>query len=130
LLEAALATRVNPPPEDRGQKPEAFEIRYRDGLRGAVLNLNSKTRDYLFACRLKGETRPRAACFYISLYVHSHWGFMVRMFENLVLTRREQMPPERTLLANGILLAGLESRLKGGAWIDTSELSFPYSWPR
>lgn len=130
LLDAALARRVNPPPEDRNQKPEAFQIRYRDGLRASVLNLNSKTRDYLFACRLTGETRPRATCFYISLYAHTHWGLMVQMFENLVLTKREQMPPERTLLANGILLAGLESRLKGGAWIDTPELSVSYSWPR
>jgi hypothetical protein len=82
LLDAALATRVNPPPEDRGQKAEAFLIRYRDGLQASILNLNSKTRDYLVAARLRNEARPRAACFYISLYVHSHWGFMVQAFEN------------------------------------------------
>jgi hypothetical protein len=130
LLDAALAARVNPPPEDRGQKPEAFLVRYRDGLKGSVLNLNSRTRDYLFACRIKGDERPRATCFYISLYVHSHWGFMVRAFEELVLTRREMMPLERTLVANGILLAGLESRRKGGVWVETPELDFSYSWPR
>jgi hypothetical protein len=130
LLEAALSARVNPPPEDRGQKPEAFLIRYRDGLRASVLNLNSKTRDYLVAARLRGEERPRASCFYISLYVHSHWGFMVRMFEDLVLTRKPQMPLERTLLANGVLLAGLESRRRGGSWIDTPELDISYSWPQ
>jgi hypothetical protein len=130
LLDAALATRVNPPPEDRGQKPEAFLIRYRDGLEASVLNLNSKTRDYLFAARLRGDSRLRATCFYISLYVHSHWGFMVQAFENLVLTKKPQTPLERTLLSNGILLAGLESRRKGGAWIDTPELAISYSWPR
>ncbi len=126
LLEAALATRVNPPPEDRGQKAEAFEVRYRDGLRASILNLNSKTRDYLVAVRLHGEARPRASCFYISLYVHSHWGFMVRAFEELVLTKRAPMPLERTLLSNGILLAGLESRRRGGVWIDTPELDIRY----
>ena len=126
LLEAALATRVNPPPEDRGQKAEAFEVRYRDGLRASILNLNSKTRDYLVAVRLRGEARPRASCFYISLYVHSHWGFMVRAFEELVLTKRAPMPLERTLLSNGILLAGLESRRRGGVWIDTPELDIRY----
>jgi hypothetical protein len=130
LLEAALARRVNPPPPDQKQKPEAFVIRYRDGLRGAVLNLNSRTRDYLFACRLRGDQKPRATCFYISLYVHSHWGFMVRAFEDLVLTKREIMPLERTLVANGILLAGLESRRQGGKWVDTPEISVSYSWPR
>ena len=130
LLEAALAARVNPPPEDREKKAEAFLIRYRDGLEASVLNLDSKTRDYLFAARLRGDARPRATCFYISLYVHSHWGFMARMFEDLVLSKRPQMPVERTLLANGVLLAGLESRRKGGAWIDTPELGISYSWPR
>ena len=129
LMDAALATRVNPPPEDRGQKAEALVIRYRDGLRASVLNLSAKTRDYLFAARLR-DKQVQATCFYISLYVHSHWGFMVRMFEDLVLTKKSPLPLERTLLANGILLAGLESRRKGGAWVDTPELSFSYSWPR
>ena len=126
LLEAALETRVNPPPEDRGQKAEAFEIRYRDGLRASILNLNARTRDYLVSVQLQGEPKPRAACFYISLYVHSHWGFMARAFEDLVLTKRAPMPLERTLLANGILLAGLESRRRGGIWIETPELAISY----
>jgi hypothetical protein len=130
LRKAALARRVNPPPEEHRQKPEAFLIRYRDGLRASVLSLNSHTRDYLVALRLRNESRPRASCFYISLHVHSHWGFMVQAFENLVLTRKAQMPLERTLLANGILLAGLESRQRGGTWIDTPELAVSYSWPR
>ena len=130
LRDAALARRVNPPPEDRGQKPEAFVIRYRDGLQAAVLNLNSKTRDFLFAARVNGDPKPRATCSYIGLYTHAHWGFLVRAFEDLVLTKREQMPVERTLLANGIMLAGLESRRKGGVWIDTPHLQISYSWPR
>ena len=52
---------------------------------------------------------------------------MVRNFENLVLTGREPNPIERTLLTNGILLAGLESRRLGGKWVDTPELGIAYS---
>jgi hypothetical protein len=130
LLEAALARRVNPPPDDRGQKAEAFVIAYRDGLKASVISLNAKTRDYLLAARLKDPATIRATCFYISLYVHSHWGFMVQAFEDLVLTGKPRMPLERTLVANGIMLAGLESRRKGGAWVDTPELALAYSWPR
>ena len=85
-------------------------MQYRDGLQASIVNLNSKTRDYLFAARVKGSPGPQATCFYIGLYTHAHWGFLVRAFEELVLTGREQMPVERTLLANGIMLAGLESR--------------------
>jgi hypothetical protein len=127
MRDAALSRRVNPPPPDNGQKAEAFLIRYRDGLEASVLNLNSKTRDYLFAARLKGSGSIASTCFYIGLYTHAHWGFLVQAFENLVLTRREQFPIERTLVANGILLAGLESRRKGGVWIDTPHLHIAYS---
>lgn len=127
LRDAALARRVNPPPPDKGQKPEAFVFRYQDGLEASVLNLNSKTRDYLFAAGVKGERLPESTCFYIGLYTHSHWGFLVRAFEDLVLTRHESVPVERTLLSNGILLAGLESRRKGGAWVDTPHLHIAYS---
>lgn len=129
LLDAALARRVNPPPEDRGQKPEAFQFVYRDGVKASVLNLNSRTRDYLVAVDVQ-DAPVQATCFYISLYAHTHWGLMVQAFENLVLTRKEQMPLERTLLANGIMLAGLESRRQGGTWIETPELAVSYSWPR
>jgi len=130
LRDAALSRRVNPPPEDKGQKPEAFQVRYRDGLQASILNLNSKTRDYLFAARVKGDAVPRSTCFYIGLYTHSHWGFLVRAFEDLVITKRTAMPIERTLLANGIMLAGLDSRRKGGAWVDTPHLDIAYSWSR
>jgi hypothetical protein len=130
LREAALARRVNPPPADRGQKPEAFLVQYRDGLEASIVNLNSKTRDYLFAARVKGRSEPQATCFFIGLYTHTHWGFLVRAFEDLVLTGREPMPVERTLVANGIMLAGLDSRRQGGKWIDTPELRLSYSWPR
>ncbi len=129
LRDAALARRINPSPDDRGDKPEAFVVRYADGVRAAILNLNSKTRDYLFAARVRGNPQPQATCFFIGLYTHAHWGFLVRAFEELVLTNREHMPIERTLIANGILLAGLESRRKGGAWVDTPYLDVRYSWP-
>ena len=105
LLDAALSRRVNPAPENRGQTPQAIFIQYRDGLKASVLNLNSHTRDYLFAARETGG-RLHSSCFYIQLYVHNHWSFMVRQFEDLVLTKRTPTPIERTLLANGIMLFG------------------------
>lgn len=124
LLEAALATRVNGVPKNATGDPEAFEIEYRDGLRAVVLNLNAQSRDYLFAASVNGQVK--ASCFYIQLWVHNHWSFMVKLFEDLVLTGRNPNPIERTLYANGIMLAGLESRLRRGAWIDTPELAVRY----
>ncbi|HZT30659.1 MAG TPA: hypothetical protein VFA33_12280 [Bryobacteraceae bacterium] len=126
LLDAALSRRVSPPPEDRGQTPQAILVRYRSGLKASILNLNSLTRDYLFAARGKGRSEPLSSCFYIQLYLHNHWSFMVRNFENLVLTGREPNPIERTLLATGILLFGLESRRQGQRWLETPELDVRY----
>lgn len=126
LLDAAMAKRINRVPDSLIDEPQAFLIRYRDGLKAAVLHLNSRTRDYLFAARLEGQQEPVATCFYIQLDLHNHWSFMVRNFEQLVLTHKEPNPIERTLLANGILLAGLESRLRGGKWVDTPELAISY----
>jgi hypothetical protein len=126
LLDAALTRRVNPAPEGNHEKPEGFLIRYQDNTPASLLNLNSLTRDYLFAARVEGRSETVSSCFYIQLYLHNHWSFMVRNFEDLVLTRKEPNPIERTLVANGIMLAGLDSRRKGGAWVDTPELDIRY----
>ena len=125
LLDAALRHRVNPVPEGEST-PQAILIRYKDGLKATILNLNSHTRDYLFAARVKGKPSIEASCFYIQLYAHNHWSFMVRNFEQLVLTRQPQTPMERTLLSTGITLFGLQSRLEGGTWIDTPGLDMRY----
>ena len=127
LLESALSRRVNQVPDTPGPPPEAVQIKYRDGLRATILNLNDKTRDYLFAARRRGRKEPDSSCFYIQLFNHNHWSFMVRNFEDFVLTRREPNPIERTLLATGITLFGLESRLRGGGWLETPELNIAYS---
>lgn len=124
LLTAALRHRVNAVPKNDAL-PQAIFVRYRDGLKGTILNLNGQTRDYLFAAR-DAAGQIHSSCFYIQLFVHNHWGFMVRHFEDLVLTKRTPFPPERTLLSNGILLAGLDSRIGGNGWLATPELSVAY----
>lgn len=133
LVEQALARKINKGPATvpRGEwanacrKPQAILVRYRDGLKGSILNLNGLALDYLFAARERtGATH--SACFYIQLYVHNHWSFMVRNFEEVVLTRRSQVPPERVLMSTGLTLFGLESRVQGGKWLETPELDIRY----
>jgi hypothetical protein len=51
---------------------------------------------------------------------------MVKHFEDLVLSKRSPYPPERTLMANGIMLAGLDSRLDGHKWLPTPHLDIRY----
>ncbi|MEZ5361897.1 MAG: hypothetical protein R2748_05995 [Bryobacterales bacterium] len=122
LLDSALSRRINQGYGTECKNPQAILVRYKSGLRGTILNLDGLTRDYLFAARMKGGA-VRSSCFYIQLYVHNHWSFMVQAFENLVLTGKNPIPIERTYLSTGILLFGLESRLQGQKWLDTSQLS-------
>ncbi len=126
LLDAALSRRINPVPDGVASPPEAIQVRYRDGLKATVLNLNAKTRDYLFAGRRTGRREPDSSCFYIQLYNHNHWSFMVRNFEDFVLTRRQPNPIERTLLSTAVNLFGLESRLQNSKWMETPELAIRY----
>jgi hypothetical protein len=125
LLDAALARRVNPGYGKECKNPQAIQIRYRDGLKASILNLNGMTMDYLFAARDKAG-RIHSSCFYIQLYVHNHWSFMVRAFEDVVLTKKTAMPVERTLLSTGILLFGLESRVQEHQWLETPQLAISY----
>lgn len=124
LLDEALKHRVNHVPKNN-TPPQAIFVKYRDGVKASILNLNAQARDYLFAAREKSG-KVHASCFYIQLYVHNHWSFMVQHFENLVLTKKSPYPPERTLLANGILLSGLDSRLDGHKWLSTPHLAIRY----
>lgn len=124
LLDEALKHRINHVPKNDAA-PQAVFIKYRDGLKATILNLNAQSRDYLFAAREKSGN-IRGSCFYIQLHVHNHWGFMVQHFENLVLTRKSPYPPERTLLSNGIMLSALDSRLDGQRWVETPGLDVHY----
>ncbi len=125
LLDTALSRRINPGYGRECANPQAIQIRYRDGLKATILNLNGMTLDYLFAARDR-HGRIHSSCFYIQLYNHNHWGFMVRAFEDLVLTKRTPHPIERNLLTTGITLFGLESRLQGKQWLDTPQLAISY----
>ena len=134
LLDAALARGSTRAAAGAGSEVEAFLVRYPRRAHARVDSLNAMARDYLFAARMEGRSDPVSSCFYIQLYLHNHWSFMVRNFEDLVLTRRKPNPIERTLVANGIMLAGSESRRKGGQWVDTPELDIcvlmALWWPR
>ena len=122
LLDAALSRRVNAGYGKECKNPQAILVRYRDGLRGTILNLDGMTRDYLFAART-GDGAIHSSCFYIQLYVHNHWSFMVKAFEDLVITGKNPIPIERTYLSTGITLFGLESRRQDQKWLDTPQLA-------
>ncbi len=68
LLDAAIA--VNPsrnvgPPHENVKQPQAILVEYRDGTRGAVLNLIEQVADFSFAATVGKSPRPLATHFYL-----------------------------------------------------------------
>jgi hypothetical protein len=129
LFDAALLrtpSRVQGRPEDLVKQPVLFVVNYKDGLKGQILICNGLLRSWVFAARPKGGGGILSTDCRISFPLHTHWGYMVRNFENLVLTGRLPNPVERTLLTTGILAFAFESLSQGGVEVPTPQLGISY----
>jgi hypothetical protein len=112
LFEAALGrtpSRVDGRPRELVKEPVLFLVNYRDGLKGRILICNGLLRSWVFAAFLRGSRQPVSTDCRIQFYLHGHWGFIVRNFEELVLQHRPPHPVERTLLTTGVLAFAIES---------------------
>ncbi|MBI1355128.1 MAG: hypothetical protein GC160_12335 [Acidobacteria bacterium] len=130
LLEAALArtpTRVEGDPRELVENPVLVLIEYQDGLKGRILLCNGLLRSWVFAAQPKGGGEILSTDCRIQLYLHGHWGFMARNFENLVADGKLPNPVERTLLTTGMLAFAFESLHQGGKRLETPQLAIAYS---
>jgi hypothetical protein len=105
----------------------AFQVTYRDGLKGTILYYEKGVDQFAFAGRV-GDSGELLACEF-SLQIGppwAHFGLFVRQIENMVLSGETPYPIERTLLTTGMLDAVMTSRLHGGPVIPTPELAITY----
>ena len=129
LMETALTrteSRVPGKPEELVKDPVLFLINYRDGLKGRILICNGLLRSWVFAAAPKGDGAILSTECRIQFYLHGHWGFMARNFENLVADGESPHPVERTLLTTGILAFAIDSLHQNGAELRTPELEIAY----
>lgn len=121
------------PPEEntknrKNTSVHAIRLTYKDGLRATALKVQSSSDRWNFACRLKGETQPRACMFF-----NGPWGnrnmfkALSHGIQHLFRTGETAYPIERTLLTTGIVEAAMQSHHQGGKAIDTPHLTFAYS---
>jgi hypothetical protein len=143
LLEAALARSETVNPGDVRKNtgsmkvlghpvipPTAFLLDYRDGTRGTVLLLNGHHRDFVFAAKVKGETRPASCLFCLPEPPGARFfDAQVSQIEKFFESGKAPYPVERTLLTTGILDAAMESHSRKGARIDAPELEVRYTAP-
>lgn len=140
LAEAAMAAETSagiqrqPPaiPKSAVTEPDtedhAIVVTYKDGSRGTVLRLGNSSNRWNFACRLKGEDKPRATAIY-----NGPWGNLnlFSALTNAIIhffqTNKSPYPVERTLLVGGALDAAMHSHHAGGKPVDTPHLEFSYA---
>jgi hypothetical protein len=133
LAEAAMAAELGRDvplheiPGVREQAPHGLLLRYRDGLRAAVLKLGRTSNRWNFACRLAGDPNVQATRFY-----NGPWGNR-NLFQALshaiqvhFRTGRSPYPVERTLLTTGLTAAAMRSR-DARRRVDTPHLGITYA---
>ncbi|HEY5311380.1 MAG TPA: hypothetical protein VIK18_02630, partial [Pirellulales bacterium] len=113
LLRAALATSPSlnvGSVRENVQRPVALLIEYRDGTRGAVINLSGHTTDICFAGSVAGRERPLATCFYLPAPPGAkYFNALVSNIERFFSSGRPPYPIGRTLLTSTVLDLGMHS---------------------
>jgi hypothetical protein len=98
----------------------AFLIDYRDGTRGTVLLLNGHIQDFVFAAKMRGESRPASCMFHLPPPPGArYFDGLVLNIEKLLDNNRSPYPVERTLLTSGALDFIMTSHYKRGERIET-----------
>jgi hypothetical protein len=112
------------------EKPAAYLIEYRDGLRATLLMLNGAIKDFTFAARVKGKGVMSTQFFLSPVPNVTYSACLVSKIEELFATGKAPYPVERTLLVSGTLEACLTSRLDGQKRLETPQLDVKYQAPK
>lgn len=137
LADAALAAELGPGQPTLRQlvqtsgfkrtAPFGILIHYRDGLKAIVLKVGESSTRWDFACRLAGESEPRATSFYVGPWRNRNlFKALAHAIQVHFRQRQAPYPIERTLLTTGILAAAVDSRHEGGRALDTPHLRIAY----
>jgi hypothetical protein len=127
-------TDVYPTPQEikaLTKNPIAYNFKYKDGTRGTIMLMNNLVEDFNFAATIDGESKPFSTMMYLSrgrefATLESYFDPIVFYIERMMLTGKEQYPPERVLLATGVLCAGIDSLFKGEQRLQTPQLAINY----
>jgi len=119
--------------EGMSNQPACYLLQHSDGLRSAVVMTASYSGGFAFACKIKGEKAPRACWFKLQDWgVFGHFSYLLHAFEKTIRDGKAVYPPERTLLATGILDRCMQLVASGGGKVESPELDFSYigaEWP-
>jgi len=133
LLEAALKrspSRNYGLPPDNVAEPHALVIEYRDGARGAVLQLAEHVADFTFAARIKDQRNPISTLFELPPPPGArYFSALTWNIEKLFATGKSPIPIERTLLTSTVLDFWMRSLAAGGKRMEDPALEVAYAPP-
>ena len=133
LLEAALSrspSRNYGDPRDNAVDPLAILIEYKDGAKGAVLQLAEHVADFTFAGRVRGRKEPLSALFDLPAPPGArYFSAQVWNIEKLFATGKAPYPVERTLLTTTALDFWMRSLAAGGKRMEDPSLGVTYAPP-
>ena len=137
LVNAAMAAEFGMPLQTLRQigtepevTPHCLLLQYKDGFRAAVLKLGHNSKRWNFACRLKRHPTVHATSFYVGPWENRClFKSLSHSIQHHFIHGKPPYPPERTLLATGILEASMKSRSQSGKAIATPHLEFAYDTP-
>jgi hypothetical protein len=113
------------------KNPIAYNFQYKDGTRGTIMLMNGLLEDFNFAASIKGQAKPFSNMMYLSrgrelATLESYFDPIVYYIEQMMYTHKEPYPPERVLLATGLLCAGVDSLYEGEKRLQTPQLAISY----
>jgi len=112
------------------QKPAAYFIEYRDGLKAVMLMLDGALKDFNFAARLQGVREIQSTQFLLTPDPNvTYSACLMHKAEEMFETGVSPYPVERTLLTSGILESCLTSKLQGSVRLETPHLAVAYQAP-
>jgi hypothetical protein len=102
-------------------------VTYRDGLRAIVLKVARDSTRWDFACRIEGESEPRATRFHVGPWQNRNlFKALAHAIQVHFKDHRSPYPVERTLLTTGVLDAAMQSRFQKGQALETPDLAIAY----
>lgn len=113
-------------PGEKVQPSGGVIIRYADGLKATMLTVGKSDVRWNFACRLKGERKPRATSYYVGPWDNRNlFKALAHAIQHHFRTARAPYPVERTLLTTGLTEAFMRARKTSGPLL-TPHLEFSY----
>jgi hypothetical protein len=110
--------------------PAAILVEYKDGTRGAVLNLIEQTSEFGFAGSIRGQVDPVSCCFFLPSPPGARFfDPLTWHIEQFFHTGKPQYPVERTLLTSTILDLAMHSLKEGSRVMTSDALAIQYAGP-